>query len=221
MMRHVMRALSARFRSARLAQFSSTQLSRFRSALIGSAALLSVALGLTAASCAGDDTSPWAQFGAFFQFRPVTAAPKTLLPALGNPGEWCYVTIEGQLYTFKSATTGRTDTYPKTQLSQYGTTVWIAGLLVGTPTVPEIGGTTLAPMAFDLACPACHTLDGVRRSVSMTNAALGRATCSRCHRVYDLHAGGIVVDGAAKDEPNPRLYRYRCSYANDAFVVHN
>lgn len=182
--------------------------------------LLALTLILTT-GCVSDEASPWAQFGAFFQFRPVTAAPKTLLPALGNPGEWCYVTMDGQSYQFRHATTGHTDSYPKTQITQYGTTVWVAGLIVGTPTMAEIGATTPAPMAYDLACPACHTTDGVRRSVTISNAALGRASCTRCHRTYDLQAGGIVIDGAQTGEPNPRLYRYHCTYANDTFVVRN
>lgn len=170
-------------------------------------------------SCVEDDESPYARRPAFFRFSPVTAAPKTLLPALGNPGEWCTVTLSPTHYVFTTPR-GLKDTYPLTQLDQYGQPTWVSGLIVGTPVVPEMGASEFAPVAFDLACPSCFEEGGITRAVAITSTTLGRAQCSRCSRTYDLHNGGIVCDGA-RTAHDPRLYRYRCSYSNDAFVVHN
>lgn len=170
-------------------------------------------------ACVDDDESPYARFGAFFRFQPVTAAPSTLLPALGNPGEWCTITITGSTYQFKSAT-GKTDSYPVTSIEQYGAPIWIGGLIVGTPTVPEIGATGFAPVCYDIVCPTCFEEGGIKRAVSITDPTLGRATCTRCRRVYDMQMGGIVIEGASTPK-DPRLYRYRCHNDNDTFVVQN
>lgn len=166
----------------------------------------------------GDVESVFSPIGAFFRFKPVTAAPKTLLPALGNPGEWCTVTVRGNYYEFRSVH-GRTDTYPITALEQYGSHVWISGLVVGTPSVPDINSGAFVPVCYDLVCPNCYE-GGISRGVVISDAALGRVTCTRCHRVYDLEKSGIVVDGAISPADH-KLFRYRCSYNNDAFVVQN
>ena len=173
----------------------------------------------TLTACVADNESPYARFAAFFRFTPVTAAPSSLLPALTSPGEWCYVSIQGTSYQFKSST-GKVDTYPKTALAQYGTTLWIGGLLVGTPTVPEIGATAPAPICYDIVCPNCFEEDGIQRSVTVSSASIGRATCSRCHRTYDLLNSGVVVEGATSARDS-RLYRYLCHYVNNTFVVQN
>lgn len=179
---------------------------------------LSVGTALTAA-CVDDDESPFARFAAFFRFAPVTSAPKTLMPALSSPGEWCTVTTSGMSYAFRSAT-GMTDTFPIVLTPHSGAALWIGGLIVGTPTVPEIGSTAFAPVCYDIVCPACYEESGITRGVSITDPALGRATCTRCHTVYDLHNSGVVVEGATRPKA-PRLYRYRCTYTNDTFVVQN
>lgn len=170
-------------------------------------------------SCVDDDESPFARRPAFFRFSPVTAAPKTLFPALGSPGEWCTVTLTNTHYVLKTPG-GMTDSYPLTQLDEYRRATWICGLIVGTPTVPDLGAYDFAPVAYDLACPSCFEGGGITRAVSITSTTLGRASCSRCHRTYDINNGGIVVEGASSPH-DPRLYRYRCNYANDTFVVQN
>lgn len=170
-------------------------------------------------SCIDDEETPFARRPAFFRFSPVTAAPKTLLPALSSPGEWCSITLSTTSYVFRSAT-GMTDTYPQTQLDAYGRPTWVNGLIVGTPTVPELGYSDFAPVCYDAACPSCFEEDGITRQVVFTDLALGRVSCTRCHHVYDINNGGIVIEGASSPR-DPRLYRYRCIYSNDAFVVQN
>lgn len=169
-------------------------------------------------ACVGDDESPFARRPAFFRFSPVTAAPKTLLPALGgNPGEWCTITKQTGVYRFESLTTHLVDTYPLTQLDAYGTPTWVAGLIVGTPSMPDMSG-AFAPTVYDLVCPNCFE-DGITRPVSITGVIPARAQCSRCRTTFDLDNGGIVIDSHA-DLPR-RLFRYRCRYDNNTFVVQN
>lgn len=170
-------------------------------------------------SCVADDESPFARRPAFFRFSPVTAAPSTLLPALSSPGEWCTITKNTSQYVFKSPT-GRTDTYPLSQLDQYGSASWVSGLIVGTPVIADLGSDVPQPVCYDLVCPSCFEQDAITRSVAITDVSLGRASCGRCHRVYDLQNSGIVLEGAAGPK-DLRLYRYRCAYNNNTFVVQN
>lgn len=178
---------------------------------------------LTITACISDEETPYAQRHALFRFTPVTAAPKTLLPALNNPGEWCTIVTSRTGYTFTSITTHLTDTYTATALDQYGKPLWVAGLIIGTPTTPEIGTDRLAHITYDLACPSCFENGGITRPVTITDPALGLAECTRCRRTYDLQNSGIVIEGAAPNAPNPRLYRYRSNYYADSntFAVQN
>ncbi len=169
--------------------------------------------------CEGDAEYTYSPYRAFFRFSPVTAAPSTLLPALTSPGEWCYVTINGSYYNFKSAT-GKTDSYPKTAIEQYGTTIWFNGLLVGTPMIPEIGG-SFVPVCYDLVCPNCYENGGIRRDIRIKDISLAQAICDRCKRVYDLQNSGVVIEGADEGSSNVKLYRYHCSYDNNTFVMQN
>lgn len=180
-------------------------------------ALLPLAAAVLTA-CVSDDDSPYARRPAFFRFSPVTAAPSSLYPALGNVGEWCIITKQANAYRFESLTTHRVDTYPLTQLDAYGTPTWVSGLIVGTPSSPDMSGLFL-PTVYDLVCPNCFEDDGITRPVSVTEVIPARAECSRCHTTYDLDNGGIVIDSP---EPQPRrLFRYRCRYDNNTFVVQN
>lgn len=180
---------------------------------------LAAALLLLATACTTEaDDSPYARRPAFFRFSPVTAAPKTLFPALGNPGEWCTITISGSVYRLQNPQ-GMTDTYPLTSLDNYGTTTWVSGLIVGTPTVPEIGATLCTPVTYDLVCPNCFETGGITRAVVITQRTPAQAQCTRCRTTYDLENGGIIISGTPDN--TRRLYRYRCTHSNDTFVVHN
>lgn len=168
-------------------------------------------------ACVPDQETPFAQRPAFFRFSPVTAAPKTLLPALNGVGEWCTITKQPNAYRFVSLTTHLEDTYPLTQLDAYGTPTWVSGLIVGTPTSPDMNG-FFGPVVYDLVCPNCFE-EGITRPISVSDVSLARALCSRCHTSYDLNNGGIVIE-SPETQPR-RLFRYRCRYDNDVFVVQN
>lgn len=169
-------------------------------------------------ACVGDDESPYARRPAFFRFSPVTSAPHTLLPALGNPGEWCTVTIKGSVYDFRSVTTGKVDTPPLTALDNYGSPTWCGGLIIGTPLLPDMDGRFL-PVAYDIVCPNCFEEGGITRALGVEANGTATARCSRCGTRYDLDNGGLVID--TDPAAALRLFRYRCFYDNNVFVVQN
>lgn len=182
-------------------------------------AALSAAFGLT--SCDGDADNIYSSRRAFFRFSPVTAAPKTLFPALNSPGEWCSVSVNGTYYNFSSAN-GQKDTYPISAADQYYAREWVSGLLVGTPSVPSISTNGFEVVCYDLVCPNCMEVDAVTRAVKFSGSSHHECvTCTRCGRVYNLQNQAVVSDGAVEGESNRPLFRYRCSYSNDVFVVQN
>lgn len=181
--------------------------------------LLFIAMMMWLSGC--DDTEyQYASLRAFFRFSPATAAPKTLLPALSGPGQWCCVTVDATKYIF-TAMDGNTDTYPITAADQYNTRIWVSGLLVGTPSVLPVGSSDFSPVCFDLVCPNCMENDAITRGVKLGKPGNEMAECTRCGRKYDLNNLGIVSAGAVANERNVSLYRYRCSYSNNTFVVQN
>lgn len=59
--------------------------------------------------------------------------------------------------------------------------------------------------AYDLQCPNCFDPDALPvRSHPLTFTTNGQASCSNCHRTYDLNNGGIVASGDAGN----KLTRY-------------
>lgn len=182
--------------------------------------LLPAALLAVLAACDADVDNIYAGRRAFFRFSPVTAAPKTLLPALNSPGEWCRVGVVGNTYRFVSAH-GQSDSYPISAADNYYGREWVSGLLVGTPSVPSLSSGGFEVVCFDLVCPNCMAADAVTRAVEFCRDRLESVACSRCGRVYGLQDGGSVSGGAVAGEPNRALLRYRCTYGNDTFVVQN
>lgn len=160
---------------------------------------------LLTVACADDVQDYYAHERAFFRFTPVTAA-MPLYTAVNSAGEWCKVTFAPGLYTFTSAH-GLTATYPATALEAYGQPEYVAGFVVGTPSVPGVNG-LYEVAAFDLVCPACYEQNMVQRSLAFTGHEL--LTCPRCQRVYDLQNGGLQREG----EPGPKMYRYHVTYSS-------
>lgn len=170
--------------------------------------------------CCDDTEYEYASLRAYFHFSPVTAAPKTLYPALTSPGQWCSVSVNATSFIFK-AMDGQTDMYPINAVDQYHSRIWVSGLLIGTPSILPIGSTDFAPICYDLVCPNCRENDAVTRALRLGEAGTDYAECTRCQRRYGLNEQGMVTAGAVEHERNISLYRYRCSYANNTFVVQN
>lgn len=166
-----------------------------------------------AAGCSGEVDNTYSSEAAFFRFTPVTAA-SPLYSALNNPGVFCNVKLKSDVYHFSLADGKNSSTYTATALMQsYGRPVWGAGMIIGTPSVPEISGST-SPVAYELACPACYAVASLQ--IALTFSGTEELTCSRCGRVYDLANSGIEK-GGAKDATH--LLRYRLTYAKDRDMV--
>ncbi len=170
-------------------------------------------LVFAAAGCSNDADNTYSSETAFFRFTPVTAA-SPLYSALNNPGVFCSVVLKSDVYRFSLADGKNTSTYTATALMQsYGRPVWGAGMIIGTPSVPEISG-SVSPVAYELACPYCYETSALQLALSFTGSE--EVTCSRCGRVYDLANSGIEKD--AKEKAS-RLLRYRLTYAKDRDMV--
>ena len=75
------------------------------------------------------------------------------------------------------------------------------GLIVGYTTWND-----LTFYAYDRECPNCFNPDAIPvRSKALQMSSTGIATCSSCHRKYDMNSGGIIVEGDKGD----KLVRYR------------
>lgn len=174
---------------------------------------LSPFLLAAAAGCSGDVDNTYSSESAFFRFTPVTAA-SPLYSALNNPGVFCSVKLKSDVYHFSLADGKNSSTYTATALMQsYGRPVWGAGMIIGTPSVPEISGST-SPVVYELACPACYAVASLQ--IALTFSGAEELMCSRCGRVYDLANSGIEK-GGAKDATH--LLRYRLTYAKDRDMV--
>ena len=188
------------------------------------AALILATLTATTAftACDADADYIYSSRHAFFRFTPVTATPQTLFPALNSPGAWCSISVDGSYYRFSAPEGGRTDTYPIPAAEQYHPRQWVSGLLAGTPSVPSIITNNFEVVCYDLVCPNCMEADAITRAVRFSFGSRHESVaCSRCNRVHNLQNQGEVCAGAVDGEPNRPLLRYRCSYANDVFVVQN
>ena len=72
--------------------------------------------------------------------------------------------------------------------------------------------------AYDLQCPNCFNTNAVPlRAYELKISSDGFATCSNCHRRYNLNTGGNIVSG----ESGKKLIRYRasCTGANGVLGV--
>lgn len=65
-------------------------------------------------------------------------------------------------------------------------------------------------MAYDAQCPICYSGTGLLdRTLSIDSR--GIATCSTCHRTYDLNNNGYISTGGKPDDSTNKLLRYRAS----------
>ena len=60
--------------------------------------------------------------------------------------------------------------------------------------------------AYDSQCPNCYKNTG-KPAYQLTMNERGWATCTRCHRTYDMNNGGIISEGDKGD----KLIRYRAA----------
>ena len=178
----------------------------FRTALAAAAVMPALC------GCSSDAEDLYAHERAFFKYSPVVSVHQ-LHTAVNNPGICCRITFSTQAVSLSApAASSRPRHGLATEV--YGKPTFVAGFVVGTPSVPDMQ-MQYAPVAYDLACPACYEDALITKSLEFASAETLR--CPRCQRTYDLSNGGLPTSG----EGNRRLLRYRISYANDCVVIVN
>ena len=175
-------------------------------------ALAAAAVMPALGGCSSDAEDLYAHERAFFKYSPVVSVHQ-LHTAVNNPGMFCRITFSTQTVSF-TAPDGSSTPVQRLATEMYGKPESVAGFVVGTPSVPDMQ-MQYAPVAYDLACPACYEQNLVTRSLAFS--ANETLACPRCQRTYDLCNGGTATSGEGKW----RLYRYQLSYANDLVVIIN
>ncbi len=173
--------------------------------------LLCPACALLFSGCGDDGTDSYAPTPAFMRVQPVTAlAP--LRTALTSPGYFCALTYSKPYYHAKG-TDGTSAQLNGTALEGYGAPVYICGIIVGTPSLPNTAG-SFYTIAYDQACPNCYE-ELINKALTFPEQT--KAHCERCKRSYDLNTSGIVIEGGA----GKPLLRYGVQYdaTNDVVVV--
>lgn len=121
------------------------------------------------------------------------------------PGTFCRISISGTYFVF-SNNQGQSSRQPMTSVEQQRLPILgcnnESGIIVGFGLL-----TTPAEFfAYDAQCINCYENDSRPRYL-LSVSTDGKATCSKCGRVYNLNNGGIVTDGSA----GKKLARFRAS----------
>lgn len=148
-----------------------------------------------------------------FSFSPVSAYSQ-LYTACNSMGEWSTIRAEGAQFVFSNPT-GSTSVN-RTQVQNYsGFYMGLSGFLVGLPNIPEMGSERPIVTCYDLSCSNCYHTNSVTKRLTLHTG--GTATCSTCHRTYDLNNLGQVSQG----EGGINLFRYRVFYGNNTLSIQN
>ena len=173
---------------------------------------LLAAIILLAACDADTVESKFSKYRASFSLSPVnTIAP--LNQALTSFGDFCTITADANHYYF--STLRNSQSVNRDAYAAYKTFICIGGFIVGKSSQTELGTNDYPLLCYDLCCPNCYRDDNIAKRMSLEEG--GRASCSRCHRTYDLNSEGAVVSG----EKGHKLERYRMSYNGTAIMVAN
>ncbi len=138
-------------------------------------------------------------------FTVITADPPIHLPS-----------TEGKAYTLSSEMYGvakKSETISESILIQRVRQLGIdgKGLIVGRSSFQD--GQLYV---FDRQCPNCWNANNYGNYLLSFSDA-HNMVCNTCHRTYGLLNGGVVVSG----DSGEKLFRYRASYSNQLFSVHN
>lgn len=141
-------------------------------------------------------------------------------PVLRNACEsmeqFCTITTDGKQFIFTPVTgaPNRTDILQEDRYRGFLLGIG-GGLIVGKPSLIEMGRDDAYVVCFDRSCRNCYEDFGITKPLTLQEPSL--AYCRSCERTYDLNNQGIV----SKGEPGRSLFRYRVSYANNSLVVNN
>lgn len=183
------------------------------------AAMAVTVASLLAAGCNSGElgTSKYANLPARFSCDNVISMTP-LYSAVNNPGVWCTVRTDrtGKRYQFDGG--GQTSYWNITASQSDKAHQWVAGLIVGLPSIPEPGALQSVVTCYDLVCPTCYRKP-VDRQLEVNS--FGQASCGLCKCKYDLNNQGAIISGDSAAEK--KLFRYRVTYmaATNALLVSN
>lgn len=137
-----------------------------------------------------------------------------LYTACNSLGEFCSVTMDGKKIYFQGSK--ETSELNRVALGNYDNTILgLGGLIIGLPSLPEMGKDVSQVVCFDLNCPNCYEqYGGISKRMELSD---GTAYCRGCNRTYSLNDRGII----SKGEGGRSLFRYKVSYVGTALVVSN
>ena len=133
-----------------------------------------------------------------------------------TPGEFCYITSDGQRFLFADDSS-HTSYINATVIQTYNTSYYLglSGFIVGHSNIPESGEEQTRVICYDRACPNCYKDYNITKPLALQSD--GICTCKNCGRTYDLNDVGNIKKG----QEGISLYRYRCNYINTALVINN
>lgn len=167
----------------------------------------------TLQGCAEAD-SRFAHIYVRFVMENILQAP-VLYTACYSMGEFCTITAKNQQFIFEN--TRQQNVVNLTATNNYeGFSLGLStGLIVGLPTIPEMGAMQSQVVCFDLACANCYRDYSICKRMQLKEGE--KVYCQSCKRTYDLNNQGIICDG---NEGRP-LYRYKVSVNGNSLVVNN
>jgi len=165
----------------------------------------------------------YSRYPCYFIFDNSKHLDPTLTSALNSssPGIFCCVTQtteSGVTYVNFSNNQGLSSRQAKNAVDQKYTYVLGLnnGIIVGFGNLDNPA--TL--YAYDRQCPNCaNGASAYSPKYPLTMSSDGKASCSKCKRVYDMNNNGIIVSGATGD----KLWRYHatCTGPIGALIVNN
>ena len=164
----------------------------------------------------------YSRYPCYFIFDNSKHLDPTLTSALSPPGGvFCCITQttkSGVTYVNFSNNEGLSSSQAKNAVDQKYTYVLGLnnGIIVGFGNLDNPA--TL--YAYDRQCPNCaNGTSAYSPKYPLTMSSDGKASCSKCGRVYDMNNNGIVVKGATGD----KLWRYHatCTGSIGVLIVNN
>lgn len=169
---------------------------------------------ITTTGCKEDIRNTYSKYPAYFVCNTVSTIPQ-LNTALNSMGMFATIRYDRERFLFTDAE-GKTTPMNATAIAgNANIQMGLSGFIVGLPNIAELGYDTPLPICYDLSCPNCYTAYNITRSLQLQES--GYATCTSCHRTYDLNNQGIINKG----ETGISLFRYRITYSGNTMSINN
>lgn len=179
-----------------------------------------VLLGALLLTCCGEETvtNKYSGYTARFSYSPVNACP-SLYRACTGMGEFCIIDVPvgGQgRFRVRDNHGSEPDYINPTAIQGYSSIVLGLGgtLIIGLPTIAEMGSEQPGVVCYDGVCPYCYKTNNTTKQLSVSE---DRATCRACEREYDLNNSGQEVSSLG----GRPLYRYAANYNGTGIYVSN